>query len=72
MTDDEITQLQQVERQCLDRFRDRQAKLQAENPRMSASEAYGRALVEMRSTLRAYEQARAQLSAAGVPAIIPY
>jgi hypothetical protein len=63
-----IAELQEVERECIARFRQKAAQIRAEHPELSAQIAYARAVQALPKTAAKYQAARQRLQWAGVPA----
>ncbi len=63
-----VEELQQVEAECLRRFRKRAAELQAANPAMPPSVCFTRAVQMLRETSDRYQFARSVLQGRGYAA----
>jgi hypothetical protein len=64
-----IAELQQVEAECIRRFRAKAAEIKAQNPELSAQIAYARAVEALPKTADKYQFARSRLQWAGIPAL---
>jgi hypothetical protein len=64
-----IAELQEIERQCIARFRRKAAEIRAANPELSAQIAYARAVESLPRTADKYQVARQRLQWAGYPAL---
>jgi hypothetical protein len=64
-----LEQLQQIEAECIRRFRTKAAEIRAEHPELSAQVAYARAVQSLPRTSDKYQGARQRLMFAGVPAL---
>jgi len=64
-----ISELQQVEAECIRRFRERAAQIRAEHPELSAQIAFARAVQALPKTADKYQAARQRLQWAGYPAL---
>jgi hypothetical protein len=64
-----IAELQEIERECIARFRQKAAQIRAQNPELSAQIAYARAVEALPRTADKYQVARQRLQWAGIPAL---
>jgi hypothetical protein len=63
-----ISELQQVEAECIRRFRQKAAQIKAEHPELSQQIAYARAIQALPKTADKYQAVRQRLQWAGYPA----
>jgi hypothetical protein len=66
---DLISELQETERECLQKFANRAAKLMATDPRLTVGIARAKAIEAMPNTCTRFWQCRAQLTTMGVKPI---
>lgn len=64
-----ISELQEIERECVSRFRTKAAEIRAAHPELTAQVAYARAVSQLPKTCDRYQMARQRLMFAGIPAI---
>jgi hypothetical protein len=64
-----ISELQQVEAECVRRFRKKAAQIKAEHPELTSQIAFARAVQAMPQTANRYQYARQFLQYAGVAAM---
>jgi hypothetical protein len=64
-----ISELQEVERECLRRFRAKAAEIKAQHPEMSQQIAFARAVTALPKTADKYQYDRQRLQWAGYPAL---
>jgi hypothetical protein len=64
-----VAELQQVEAECIRRFRAKAAEIKSQHPELSAQIAYARAVQALPRTADKYQGVRQRLQWAGVPAL---
>jgi hypothetical protein len=64
-----IAELQQVEAECIRRFRQKAAEIREQHPELSAQIAFARAVQALPKTADKYQAARQRLQWAGYPAL---
>jgi hypothetical protein len=69
MSTNSIEELQETERECLNKFRSRATKLAASYPGASRETLFARAVEEMPKTANRYQAARSLLQLSGIRAL---
>jgi hypothetical protein len=64
-----IDELQQVEAECVQRFRAKAAEVKAQHPELSQQIAFARAVQALPKTADRYQYVRQRLQWAGIPAL---
>ncbi len=64
-----IEQFQEDERECIKRFRAKAAEIRSQNPMMTPSIAFAKAVQSLPRTADKYQYARQRLQFAGIPAL---
>lgn len=64
-----LEELQEIERQCVSKFRQKAGEIRAAHPELTAQVAYARAIQALPKTCDKYQAARQRLMFAGYPAL---
>lgn len=64
-----IAELQETERECIRRFRQKAAEIKEQHPELSAQIAFARAVQALPKTADRYQGARQRLQWAGIPGL---